>query len=276
MKVLLPLLLLCAWCEMWRRSRIEIRTSARVCRNEHNLVSSVDTGAPAANEDYGVLLSCLEHAVPSQGIRVVAGGLGNVAALYVERLPCRGKFVFARVGGVEYGPNWTPGQPIVFLDGDRVEVTTLIEGRVEFVALAHPLFLGRTRTCIYPDARQPEHFLAFKSLWNRSVAELLVRYRTAGEVQVYHALDFHGGLAPLYVEASGLSPMPVALTLHNALYQGSLMETLDAASWAKIEQALQLPCARALTEYEGDFNMLHSVVGYHTYTDIDSVELSYW
>lgn len=54
----------------------------------------------------------------------------------------------------------------------------------------------------------------------------------------------------------------MALTLHNALYQGSLMETLDASSWEKIEQALQLPCARALTEYEGDFNMLHSVVHY--------------
>ena len=30
------------------------------------------------------------------------------------------------------------------------------------------------------------------------------------------------------------------LTLHNALYQGSLMDTLDASSWKKIEQTLQL------------------------------------
>ena len=36
---------------------------------------------------------------------------------------------------------------------------------------------------------------------------------------MYHCLDFHGSLAPLYIEASGLPPIPVALTLHNALYQ---------------------------------------------------------
>ena len=61
---LLPLLLLCAWADMWRRSRIEVRTSARVCRNEHNwgdnLVASHehnwDDGV-AACDDYGVLRS---------------------------------------------------------------------------------------------------------------------------------------------------------------------------------------------------------------------------
>ena len=128
----------------------------------------------------------------------------------------RGKFVFARVGGIEYGPNWTPGQPIVFSDGEHVEVDRLSEGRVEFLALSHPLFLARTKASIYPDGRQPEHFLAFKSLWNRSVAELLVRYRAAGEVHAYHALDFHGGLAPLYVEASGLYPCVIeAVAIRN-------------------------------------------------------------
>ena len=92
------------------------------------------------------------------------------------------------------------------------------------------MFLARTKANIYPDGRDPEAFVAFKSLWNRCVAELLVRGRAAGDVDVYHALDFHGGLAPLYLEASGLPPIPVALTLHNALYQGSLLETLAAAS----------------------------------------------
>ena len=45
---------------------------------------------------------------------------------------------------------------------------------------------------------------------------LLIRARPTPERQ---ALDFHGGLAPIYIEASGLPPIPVALTLHNALYQ---------------------------------------------------------
>ena len=122
------------------------------------------------------------------------------------------------------------------------------------------MFLARTKANIYPDGRTPEHFIKFKALWNRCVADLLLRYRQLGEIDLYHArrlalgpstrrsdqirstrrslpmlphlllirarptperqaLDFHGGLAPIYIEASGLPPIPVALTLHNALYQ---------------------------------------------------------
>ena len=214
------------------------------------------------------MLAALEHVIPSENIKVVAGGLGNVCALYVEKLPTKGKFVFPRVGGVDYGKNWTPSRPIVFTDPNgatdevKVDVLTPAGGHVEFIALSHELFLERTKANIYPDSRRPEHFIRWKSLWNRCVADLLLRYRTTGEISVYHALDFHGALAPLYLEASGLKPIPVALTLHNALYQGSLMETLDGQSWRDIELGLLLPNTQYYTEFEGDFNMLHSVVKY--------------
>eukprot|EP00966_Prymnesium_polylepis_P285729 6600232-Prymnesium_polylepis.1 len=56
--------------------------------------------------------------------------------------------------------------------------------------------------------------------------------------------------------------MPVALTLHNALYQGSLLETLSDRSWAKIGRILKLPNVRFYCELEGDFNMLHAVAQY--------------
>jgi hypothetical protein len=32
-------------------------------------------------------------------------------------------------------------------------------------------------------------------------------------------MDYHGGLAPLYIEQRGLPPIPTAVTLHNALHQ---------------------------------------------------------
>ena len=93
--------------------------------------------------------------------------------------------------------------------------------------------------------------MLFKSLWNRAIADLLIRYRSVGEIHLYHSLDFHGALAPLYLEASGLPPIPVALTLHNALYQGSLAETLQASEWRDIEMALMLPNSRHYIEFEG-------------------------
>ena len=52
------------------------------------------------------------------------------------------------------------------------------------------------------------------------------------------------------------------MTLHNALYQGSLLETLSSYSWEKIERALKLPNARFYCDYEGDFNMLYAVTQY--------------
>ena len=164
--------------------------------------------------------------------------------MYVEKLPCRGKFVFARVGGVDYGEGWKRSRPIVFRnDGaggeERVEVDVLrpkatkgaaggkggkggdgkgSDGKggvddesahsVEYIALSHPMFLERTRQSIYPDSRVPEKvssrsatpsvaffvlrltfhalgfarallmtkFIKFKSLWNRCIADLIIRY----------------------------------------------------------------------------------------------------
>ena len=36
-----------------------------------------------------------------------------------------------------------------------------------------------------------------------------------GEVQLFHSLDYHAALAPIYLESWGEELMPVALTLHN-------------------------------------------------------------
>lgn len=80
------------------------------------------------------------------------------------------------------------------------------------------------------------------------------------QVQLFHCLDYHAGLAPVYLEAWGEEPIPTCLTLHNALYQGSLMETLDAGTWSAIEKSLQLPHVRRYADFDGDFNMLHAVV----------------
>ena len=130
------------------------------------------------------------------------------------------------------------------------------------IALEHELFTERTRESIYPDSRRRYDFLRFFGLWNRAVAELLIRSAGSGEVGVYHCTDYHGGLAPLYVEEWGAPLVPVALTLHNALYQGGMLSVLSADEWAAVAKTLQLRCVRRHADAEGDFNMLQAAVSY--------------
>ena len=103
----------------------------------------------------------MEQVIPDQKIKVAAGGLGNVAGLYVERLPCKGKFVFAKVSGINY-QNFEPSQPILFSDGTEVDVSTCMhsDNNLEFVAVEHPMFMARTKANIYPDGRTPEQVRA--------------------------------------------------------------------------------------------------------------------
>eukprot|EP00966_Prymnesium_polylepis_P200661 4649722-Prymnesium_polylepis.1 len=84
---------------MWCLTKLEYRMRTSVCRTEHNSPGPVDKANPAKR---GVLMAALEHVVPPLGIKVSAGGLGNVAGLYVDHLPVDGKFVFAMISGVDY------------------------------------------------------------------------------------------------------------------------------------------------------------------------------
>ena len=92
--LLLPFAL---WCRMWRRATIEVRLQSGVCTFEHNRPGAGPVGhlAPPSSkptaEKAGVLMAGLEHVVPALKLKISAGGLGNVAGLYVERLPCPGK-----------------------------------------------------------------------------------------------------------------------------------------------------------------------------------------
>ena len=94
------------------------------------------------------------------------------------------------------------------------------------------------------------------------MAELITRYRDCGEIGLYHCLDYHGALVPLYIEQRGLPPIPTAVTLHNAQYQGALLSTLTDNEWELITKTLGLVAAQQTCGLEGDFNMLNAVVQY--------------
>lgn len=161
--VLLALLPLGWWSCNWRRTRVEVRLDAAVCALEHSRPSAHVSGVPEPGK-YGVLIAALEHVIPSEGVRVVAGGLGNVCALYVEKLPCRGKFVFARVGGVDYGSNWKKQRSIIFRNEagveDKVSAPASLSrplAHAPFTTpLPHPPFHSPPSTAPLPQAPLPQ------------------------------------------------------------------------------------------------------------------------
>ena len=117
------------WCRMWHRTNLEVRLKSGVCTLEHNSPGVDPVGHLAAPsscptpQKAGVLMAGLEHVVPALKLKISAGGLGNVAGLYVERLPCPGKFVFAKVSPINGVPDYssfTPVEPILLDDGATI------------------------------------------------------------------------------------------------------------------------------------------------------------
>ena len=243
----------------------------------------------------GVLIASLEHVVPSLGISVTAGGLGKVLRMQHAHAqqgnsPRRHIFVFPMISGIEYdGFNETPHhQPLqggavkirVYrekpaeesdvdasgascgAEGEKTSSEGAQQHAIEFIALEHPLFLQRDKQSIYPDARRRHDFLHFFGLWNRCVAELLLRCRDADEVGIFHCLDYHTALAPSYISVWGAPPVPTAVTLHNALYQGSLLGVLSESEWSAVAAALQLPNVRSIAGFEGDLNLLRAAISH--------------
>ena len=80
--------------------------------------------------------------------------------------------------------------------------------------LSHELFTERVKTAPYPPSMTKVRTLRYFSLWNQAVALLLNELRP----DVYHCMDYHAAMAPLYLPAE--KQVPVILVLHNADYMG--------------------------------------------------------
>ena len=131
-----------------------------------------------------------QHVVPSLGIKIVAGGLGNVCAFYCEHLPVDGVMVFPMLSGPDYS-GFSLAEYTLLVRSQTIEVYTYRApgSNLRYVALKHERFLGRTKENIYPDAREPQAFMSFMSLWNRALVCLLRRLHAQGEVQVSHVIE---------------------------------------------------------------------------------------
>eukprot|EP00439_Symbiodinium_sp_Y106_P048281 s2474_g6.t1 len=181
-----------------------------------------------------VICAAIEHTIPERGVKVSAGGLGKVLDQMLREHP-EGtlSLVHPMFGDVDYGPleetKLPSPQNIEFLEPctqrQSQEFDTLacvVDGKPQSIKvytmqseengitrawyiLDHEYFKEKVKT-------QPT--LRYFSLWNQATALLIKRLKP----DIYHCMDYHAALAPLYLEAN--EQIPIILVLHNADYMG--------------------------------------------------------
>lgn len=232
-------------------------------------------GAPlsedARKEPKHVLCAAIEHTIPMRDVKVSAGGLGKVLDQMLHEHPkCLLSLVHPKFGDVEYGPMDEFTQIKIIVDGKELTVVVYklaheLNGiqRVWYL-LDHELFTERVKTSPYPCPMTKIRVLRYFSLWNQSVAALMRML----EPDVYHCMDYHAALAPLYLQEK---PIPMILVLHNADYMG-VIETdfINDRFWKTTPPMRRLSLVfnlkiRAIRKYvmfEGRFNMLKAGIAY--------------
>jgi len=218
-----------------------------------------------------VLCAAIEHTIPTRNVKINAGGLGKVLdQMLREHPPCRLSLVHPKFGDVDYGDLEEFTQLTLTVDGkDHVVVVYRLEDELNGITrswhlLEHPLFTERPRTTPYPCPMTKVQVLRYFSLWNQSVAALMRQL----EPDIYHCMDYHAALAPLYLPEK---PIPMILVLHNADYMG-VIETdfINDRFWKTTSTMRRLSLVfnlriRAIRKYvlfEGRFNMLKAGVAY--------------
>jgi len=219
-----------------------------------------------------VLAAAIEHTIPERGVKVSAGGLGKVLdQMLKEHPPGTLSLVHPMFGDVQYGPLEEYKALNLIVDGKEMEVIVYTMQSEEngvrrvWYLLSHELFSERSKTSPYPSPMTKLRVLRYFSLWNQAVAVLLQDLSP----DIYHCMDYHACMAPLYIQAS--KQIPMILVLHNADYMGVIetdfitdvfWKTVPVLRRLSLVFNLKVGTIRRYLTFEGRFNMLKAGVTY--------------
>lgn len=219
-----------------------------------------------------VICAAIEHTIPERGVKVSAGGLGKVLDQMLREHPkCTLSLVHPMFGDVDYGELEEFDEIRCVVDGKEqtIQVYTMqseLNGinRVWYI-LKHEVFTEKVKTAPYPPSMTKVRTLRYFSLWNQATAALIRKLKP----DIYHCMDYHAALAPLYLEES--EQIPIILVLHNADYMG-VVETdfISDRFWKTVTQLrrlslilnLKVATIRKYCMFEGRLNMLKAGVTY--------------
>lgn len=210
-----------------------------------------------------VLMATLEYEIADWNIAVKIGGLGVMASVAGRVLPHQDLiWVVPCLGDISYPIAPHEAAPPMFITmcgrQHRISVYYHVLHNKTFVLLDAPIFRQQTASKPYPARMDDLDSAVFYAAWNACIAEALRRF----QVDLYHINDFHGALAPLHLLPEQ-TVIPVALSLHNAEFQGA-WPLRTAEDFAEISALFGLDkrTIRKYVQYGELFNPLHAAVSY--------------
>ncbi|KAI7774406.1 hypothetical protein LA080_008800 [Diaporthe eres] len=206
-----------------------------------------------------VLIATMEYNIDDWGVKIKIGGLGVMAQLMGTALKHQDLiWVVPCVGGIDY-PVDTPAEPMfVKIMGQFYEIQVQYHkvDNITYVLLDAPVFRRQTKAEPYPPRMDDMESAIYYSAWNQCIAETVNRF----PVDMYHINDYHGACAPLY-----LLPrvVPVALSLHNAEFQGMWpMRTPEESKEVCEVYNLSEDIVKEYVQFGSVFNLLHAGASY--------------
>jgi alpha-1,3-glucan synthase len=122
------------------------------------------------------------------------------------------------VGGIDYpqdpDSHVEPMEVTIFGKLYVITVQIHVLRNITYVLLDAPVFRAQSKSNPYPARMDDLNSAIYYSAWNQCIALTIRRFPT---INLYHINDYHGALAPVYLLPETI---PVALSLHNAEFQG--------------------------------------------------------
>ncbi|WBW73643.1 cell wall alpha-1,3-glucan synthase Mok11 [Schizosaccharomyces osmophilus] len=206
-----------------------------------------------------ILLATLEYDIPTLNIRIKIGGLGVMAQLMVRNLEHQDLlWVIPCVGDVIY-PDMEADDPItVVIIGQSylINVYRYVHKNITYLLLDAPVFRRQTTSEPYPARVDDLSSAIFYSAWNQCIANIMENK----SIDLYHINDYHGALAPVYLLPK---VVPVALSLHNAEFQG-LWPLRSSEEVEEVCSVFNIPldvCSKYV-QFGNVFNLLHAGASY--------------
>jgi len=216
-----------------------------------------------------VFVAAIEHTIPDRKVKVSAGGLGKVLdQMLREHPPGRLSLVHPKFAGVNYGEltHYMTLEVIVDMQKQIIQVhkceSTAGDIHRVWYLLEHKWFETQVSTdAPYPYPQTKLSVLRFFSLWNQAAAHLMSSLDPRPDV--YHCMDYHAAMLPLYLAPH--EQVPTIIVLHNADYDGAIeTEFINDVFWQGSPALRRLSLIfnlkpEAIREYltfEGRFNML--------------------
>ncbi|GKT68656.1 alpha-glucan synthase [Colletotrichum tofieldiae] len=227
-------------------------------RSSTELVSVTAT-ATASNKRRRVLIATMEYNIDDWNIKIKIGGLGVMAQLMGKALKHQDLvWVVPCVGDVEYPiDNPAPSMYVKIMDQEyEIRVQYHIVDNITYVLLDAPVFRKQTKSEPYPPRMDDLESAIYYSAWNQCIADTCNRF----PIDLYHINDYHGAIAPLYLLPKTI---PVALSLHNAEFQGLWpMRTPEESKEVCKAYNLDTRTVKKYVQYGSVFNLLHAGASY--------------